>query len=250
MSEASQTLDGWFSLHDLRKIDWAAWKFVPSEERQSMVKEFLNMLESWQETEDKHEGSHALYSVVGQKADIIMMILRPTLNELNEIENSLNKLRIAEYLIPTYSYVSVVELGNYIPPEDGSDPTENPEIRDRIYPILPKWNHICFYPMNKKREGDDNWFALPIEKRRELMRAHGMTGRKYAGKVKQIITGSTGLDDWEWAVTLFAHEAIQFKKLVYEMRFDEVSARYSEFGPFYVGNILEQEKVESFFHVQ
>lgn len=249
MSQASQTLDGWFSLHDLRKIDWTTWKTVPSEERQSMIQEFVEMIESWQETEDKNEGSHALYTVVGQKADIMMMILRPTLNDLNEIENALNKLRIAEYLIPAYSYVSVVELGNYVPPEDGSDPLEDPEIRNRIYPILPKWNHMCFYPMSKKREGDYNWFALPMEKRRKLMYDHGMTGRKYAGKVKQIITGSTGLDDWEWAVTLFAHEALQFKKLVYEMRFDEVSARYSEFGPFYVGNILQPEKIAQFLSV-
>ncbi|SFE62730.1 hydrogen peroxide-dependent heme synthase [Alteribacillus iranensis] len=249
MSEASQTLDGWFCLHDLRTIDWTSWKQVPSEERQSMIHEFMDMLEAWQEVEDEEKGSHALYTVVGQKADLLMMILRPTLNDLNEIENAFNKLRIADYTIPAYSYVSVVELGNYIPPKDGSDPTENPEIRARIYPILPKWNHICFYPMDKKREGDDNWYSLPMKDRRELMRAHGMTGRKYAGKIKQIITGSTGLDDWEWGVTLFAHEALQFKKLVYEMRFDEVSARYGEFGAFYVGNILKPEKIESFMHV-
>ncbi|MFB4163592.1 hydrogen peroxide-dependent heme synthase [Alteribacillus sp. JSM 102045] len=249
MSEASQTLDGWFCLHDLRKIDWAAWKKVPSEERQSMIHEFLNMLESWQNIEDNKEGSHALYSVVGQKADIIMMILRPTMQDLNEVETTFNKLRLADYTIPSYSYVSVVELGNYMPPKDGSDPLDNPEIRERIFPTLPKWDHICFYPMDKKREGNDNWYSLPMKERRELMKAHGMTGRKYAGKIKQIISGSTGLDDWEWGVTLFAHEALQFKKLVYEMRFDEVSAKYGDFGQFFVGNILTPKKVEAFLHI-
>ncbi|SDH89775.1 chlorite dismutase [Alteribacillus persepolensis] len=249
MSEASQTLDGWFCLHDLRKIDWSAWKQVPSEKRQSMIHELVQMLESWQNVEDAEEGSHAFYTVIGQKADVIMMILRPDMQTLQEVETAFNKLKIADYMTPAYSYVSVVELGNYMPPKDGSDPLDNPEIRNRIYPILPKWNHICFYPMDKKREGNDNWYSLPMQERRELMRAHGMTGRKYAGKIKQIITGSTGLDDWEWGVTLFAHEALQFKKLIYEMRFDEVSARYGDFGQFFVGNILPPEKIENFLHV-
>lgn len=249
MSEASQTLDGWFCLHDLRRINWTEWKKLSGEERHSIVNEFIRMLEDWQQVEDDGGGSHAVYTIVGQKADLIFMILRPTMNDLNDIENAFNKTRLADYTIPSYSYVSVVELGNYMPPKDGGDPLENPELRSRIYPVLPKWNHICFYPMDKKREGDDNWYSLPIKERRELMRAHGMTGRKYAGKVKQIITGSAGLDDWEWSVTLFAHEALQFKKIIYEMRFDEVSARYGKFGPFYVGNLLEPEKAESFFHI-
>ncbi|MFZ4454072.1 hydrogen peroxide-dependent heme synthase [Salibacterium aidingense] len=247
MSEPSQTLDGWFCLHDLRKIDWSAWKQVPEEERQAMVNEFIRLLETWQAIEEEETGSYALYTVVGHKADIIMVNLRDSINELNAIEQEFNKLRLADYTMQTYSYLSVVEQGNYTPPKDGSDPLDNPNMRDRIYPILPKWEHICFYPMDKKREGEDNWYSLPLEKRVELMKAHGMTGRKYAGKIKQIISGSTGLDDWEWGVTLFAHDALQFKKLIYEMRFDEVSARYGEFGSFYVGNILNNEHIHPFF---
>jgi chlorite dismutase len=117
---------------------------------------------------------------------------------------------------------------------------QNPEIIARLKPALPKAKHICFYPMNKRREGNDNWYMLDMETRKNMMRSHGMIGRSYAGKVKQIITGSVGFDDWEWGVTLFADDALQFKKLVYEMRFDEVSARYGEFGDFYVGNLLDQ----------
>ncbi|MCL6587485.1 MAG: heme-dependent peroxidase [Anoxybacillus sp.] len=248
MSEAALTLEGWYCLHDFRSVDWAAWKTLTNDERQAAIDEFLALVETWETTEARNEGSHAIYTVVGQKADIMFMILRPTMEELNEIETAFNKTKLAEYLVPTYSYVSVVELSNYLP-SDGSDPYENPEVRRRLFPILPKTNHICFYPMDKRRQGNDNWYMLPMEERRNLMRAHGMTGRKYAGKVVQIITGSVGFDDYEWGVTLFSDDVLQFKKLVYEMRFDEVSARYGEFGSFFIGNRLPKEKVSSFLHV-
>jgi chlorite dismutase len=104
--------------------------------------------------------------------------------------------------------------------------------------------------MDKRRQGNDNWYMLPMEDRRSLMRSHGMIGRQYAGKVKQIITGSVGFDDYEWGVTLFSDDVLQFKKLVYEMRFDEVSARYGEFGSFFVGNILQEERIHPFLDVK
>ncbi|ABO68699.1 IG hypothetical 16794 [Geobacillus thermodenitrificans NG80-2] len=248
MSEAAQTLDGWYCLHDFRTIDWSAWKMLPNEERQAAIDEFLALVDKWETTESEQQGSHAIYTIVGQKADILFMILRPTLDELHEIETALNKTKLAEYLLPAYSYVSVVELSNYLA-SGNEDPYQIPEVRRRLYPILPKTNYICFYPMDKRRQGDDNWYMLSMEQRRELMRAHGMTGRKYAGKVTQIITGSVGLDDFEWGVTLFSDDALQFKKLVYEMRFDEVSARFGEFGSFFVGNRLAAENVPTFFHI-
>lgn len=247
MSQAAQTLDGWYSLHDFRAMDWSSWKRLSSDERQAAIHEFLGLMEKWQKTEDEKQGSQVLYTIVGQKADFMMMFVRPTMEELNEIETEFNKTKLAEYTIPTYSYVSVVELSNYLPA--GEDPYENPEIRARLYPILPKAKHICFYPMDKRRQGNDNWYMLPMEERRSLMRSHGMIGRQYAGKVKQIITGSVGFDDYEWGVTLFAEDVLQFKKLVYEMRFDEVSARYGEFGTFFVGNILSNDRIAQFLHV-
>ncbi|WP_017725922.1 hydrogen peroxide-dependent heme synthase [Halalkalibacterium ligniniphilum] len=249
MNEAAKTLDGWYCLHDFRTINWPALKALSTEERQQVLNEFLALIEKWTVTEANNEGSHAIYSIVGQKADIMMMLLRPTMEELNEIETAFNKTRFAEFTIPTYSYVSVVELSNYMAGDDGSDPYENPHVRARLYPTLPKANHVCFYPMDKRREGNDNWYMLPMSERRELMRSHGLIGRSYAGKVKQIITGSVGFDDWEWGVTLFADDVLQFKKLVYEMRFDEVSARYGEFGSFYVGNILTPETIPQYFYV-
>ena len=247
MSEAAKTLDGWYCLHDFRSMDWAAWKTLTSDERQQAMFEFLNIIEKWNKTETAKQGSHAMYTIVGQKADIMFMILRPTMEELNEIEAEFNKTTLAEYMLPTYSYVSVVELSNYLPAEE--DPYQNPQILARLYPTLPKANHVCFYPMDKRRQGEDNWYMLPMEERKKLMYSHGKIGRQYAGKVRQIITGSVGFDDYEWGVTLFADDVLQFKKLVYEMRFDEVSARYGEFGTFFVGNILPSEKVAKFLHV-
>lgn len=247
MSEAAQTLDGWYCLHDFRTIDWTTWKMVSSEEREEAITEFLSLVHGWNRIQEQKEGSHALYTIVGQKADFMMMFVRPTMEELNEIETEFNKSKLAEFTIPTGSYVSVVELSNYLPA--GEDPYQNPQIQARLYPILPKAKHVCFYPMDKRRQGEDNWYMLPMDERRSLMRSHGMIGRKYAGLVKQIITGSVGFDDYEWGVTLFADDVLQFKKLIYEMRFDEVSARYGEFGQFFVGNLLEEDKISTLLHV-
>ncbi|MDL4839105.1 hydrogen peroxide-dependent heme synthase [Aquibacillus rhizosphaerae] len=248
MAEAVETMDGWYCLHDLRTIDWTSWKLASEEERQAAMSEFQSLITKWEQVEQEKNGSHALYSIIGHKADFIFMILRPTMKEIGEVELAFNKSKLAEFTIPTYSYVSVVELSKYMVKE-GEDPEQTPEIQARLKPRLPKWEHICFYPMDKRRQGNDNWYSLPMEDRKTLMYEHGMTGRKYAGKIRQIITGSMGFDDWEWSVTLFAHDALEIKKLVYEMRFDEVSARYGEFGAFYVGNRLEKDEVPAFLYV-
>lgn len=249
MAQAVETMDGWYCLHDLRSIDWPSWKLASDEERQAAVSEFSQLLGKWEQTESEKKGSHALYHILGQKADMILMILRPTIEELQQIETEFNKSKLAEYTTKSYSYVSVVELSKYMPSKGDKDPEEMPEVQARLKPILPKWNYICFYPMDKRREGNDNWYTLPFEERAQLMYEHSKTGRKYAGKIRQIITGSMGLDDWEWSVTLFAHDMLQVKKLVYEMRFDEVSARYGDFGAFYVGNILKKEELPSYLEI-
>ncbi len=129
MSEAAITLDGWYCLHDFRTINWPAWKTLSTEEREQILAEFHSMIEKWEQTEANEQGSHALYSIVGQKADFMMMILRPTMEELNEIENEFNKTRLAEFTIPAYSYVSVVELSNYLAGESDEDPYQNPQVR-------------------------------------------------------------------------------------------------------------------------
>lgn len=247
MSEAAKTLEGWYCLHDFRSIDWTLWKTLSSGERESALAEFHKFLIKLDAAQEVKAGSHSFYSIIGQKADFMLMMLRPTMAELNELETEFNKLKLAEFLVPTYSYVSVVELSNYLSSDE--DPYQNPQIRARLYPELPKTEYVCFYPMDKRRDGDDNWYMLPMKERGSLMRSHGMIGRQYAGLVKQIITGSVGFDDFEWGVTLYADDVLQFKKLIYEMRFDEVSARYGEFGSFFVGHIMSDDKLASMMHV-
>jgi chlorite dismutase len=247
MSEAAKTLDGWYSLHLFKSIDWASWRMLSLDERKTLIDELQEVLNKWSLVEENLKGSHTIHTVVGDKADIIFMILRPTLIEVQEAELEINKLKIADYLMPSFSYVSIVELSNYLSKEE--DPYQVPEIRARLYPKLPKTGHICFYPMNKRREGNDNWYMLSMEERRGHMASHGKTGRGYAGKIVQIVTGSVGLDDWEWGVTLFGEDPLNFKKLVYEMRFDEVSARYGEFGQFFVGIYLSPDKIYNLFEI-
>ncbi|MFB4169874.1 hydrogen peroxide-dependent heme synthase [Virgibacillus sp. JSM 102003] len=244
-AQAVETLDGWYCLHDLRTIDWTSWKYASSEERESAIHEFKNLLTKWEAVENEESGSHVLYKVVGQKADLMFMFLRPTMNELTDIETEFNKSKFAEFLLPAHSYVSVVELSKYGPQHAEDDP----RTQERLKPILPKWEHISFYPMNKSRDGEDNWYSVDFKERAKLLYEHSKTGRKYAGNIKQIITGSFGFDDWEWGVTLFAHDPLQLKKIVYEMRFDEVSARFGEFGEFFVGNHLAKDDIDAYLHV-
>lgn len=249
MSQAAETLDGWYSLHLLYTIDWPTLRLVPNEDRQEIVKEFQDFLEKLGSVREHHNGDHVLYNVTGQKADILLWVLRPEMQELNAIELALNKLRIADYLIPTYSYVSVIELSNYLAGKSDEDPYENPHVKARLYPELPEKEYICFYPMNKRRNETYNWYMLSMEERQKLMYDHGMIGRKYAGKIKQFITGSVGFDDYEWGVTLFSDDVLQFKKIVYEMRFDETTARYGEFGSFFIGHRLPEDSLEKFFSI-
>jgi hydrogen peroxide-dependent heme synthase len=239
MSNAAETLEGWYCLNDFRKIDWKKWKSLSDHQRKEIVEEIMELWNQWSDTQENSEGSHSLFHILGHKADLMLMFLRPTLEELTQIELAFNKTKFAEYTVQSTSYVSVVELSNYLP--KGEDPYMKAEIRSRLFPIIPHTNYICFYPMNKLRSGRDNWYMLASEERNQMMRSHSLIGRKYAGKVKQIILGSVGLDDYEWGVALFAEDPIQFKKLIYEMRFDEVSARFGEFGSFFVGKYVSKE---------
>lgn len=237
-NEAVDTLEGWYVSHDLRTVDWRAWRQLSTTERRSAIEELYRAHQRFQTHESERTGGYGLYSIAGNKADIMWIQLRPTLEGLTAAKTELNHCRFSDFTQPAYSYVSVVELSAYLA-KPGVDVSQDPYIQGRLKPVLPSSQNVCFYPMNKRREGDDNWYMLPMEERRDMIRSHGQIGRSYAGRVKQIITGSVGLDDWEWGVTLYSDDPVQFKKLVYEMRFDEASARYAEFGSFYVGSRIE-----------
>ncbi len=199
--------------------------------------------------------------VSGHKADFGLMILDPNPLKIDAVHQQLLSGSLGAAIVPTYSFTSITEVSEYVPTveqygkrlfEEGEQPDspaykaklrayENREVmmrRQRLMPDLPPWPSTCFYPMNKKRKVGENWFLLPVEERNCLMAEHGRTGMTFGGKVTQLITSSTGFDDWEWGVTLWARNPQFLKDIVYKMRFDEASARYAEFGPFYVSYVM------------
>jgi chlorite dismutase len=199
--------------------------------------------------------------VSGHKADFGLMLLDPDPLVLDGLHQRLLASRLGPALEPTYSFVSITEVSEYVPSveqygqrlvEEGEDPQgpaykaklkayesrEEMMRRQRLTPDFPPWPTTCFYPMNKKREVGENWFTLPFDERNKLMAEHGRSGMKFGGKVTQLITASVGFDDWEWGVTLWCRNPEFLKDIVYKMRFDEASARYAQFGPFYVSYIM------------
>lgn len=245
------TVEGSYVLHQMFRVHWPSWKTLAPERRASIAAEAAASLQRLE------SGESAAYSMFGHKGDLLLIHFRRTPDELNQIELELSRLDLADYLQPSSSYFSVVELGLYETTakllkslHERNVPPNSPEweaaveedlerqrraMEPRLYPTVPPHRYICFYPMDRKRGEDKNWYQVPFNDRARMMHEHGMVGRKYAGVVKQIISGSIGLDDWEWGVTLFSDDPLQFKKLIYEMRFDEVSAVYALFGQFFVG---------------
>jgi peroxiredoxin len=255
-------LEGHAILHQMFRVRRANWRALESEMQDRVVTEAASVLSEMAKLED---GESACFSQLGHKGDLMLVHFRRSFEELNQAEIAIANLELADYLEPTTSYLSVVELGLYEASValykdlaaknieahskewDAAVEVElarqREKVTTRIYPRIPQRRYLCFYPMDKKRDGDDNWYRLDIERRRDLMREHGMVGRRYAGLVTQIISGSIGFDDWEWGVDLFADDALVFKKLVYEMRFDEASAGYAKFGPFYFAIRTEPDEL-------
>ena len=203
------------------------------------------------------EGTTALVTLLGHKGDLMLVHFRRSFDALQEAQLQVAQLPLAPFLEATTSYVSILELGMYEMTAqihgrlkekglargsaefeaafDAEMEEQRRAVAGRLFLEVPKRRYVCFYPMNKRRGEDKNWYAVPVEERGRMMRDHGAIGRHYAGQVTQIISGSIGFDDWEWGVDLFADDPVVFKKLIYEMRFDEASAWYAEFGPFYTG---------------
>lgn len=208
-------------------------------------------------------GWSVLVELVGSVGDVMVVHFRPTLEGVGEAQRRLAREPLFDHLEPVTSFLSVTEAGLYhlsaavgaarvasggtvgdaeyqaAMAERSAAERSNPQVQRRLYPPLPAdMPYVSFYPMSKRRAVGQNWYALTLAERSRLMQAHGTTGRRYAGKVQQVITGAIGLDAWEWGVTLFARDPLELKRLVTEMRFDEVSAEYAEFGAFYVGRVV------------
>jgi chlorite dismutase len=250
-----ETLEGWSVLHLLYRFDWSRLNACPTSERNDMAAEAAAALQRTAATES--EGATGFVQILGHKADLMLILFRRTFDDLGRAELALARTRLQAFLQPTASYVSIVELGMYemtakihrTVQQKGLEPgsadydaafdalmaEQRQRVSGRLFPAIPAARHVCFYPMDKRRGEIHNWYAEPFDRRAEMMLEHGKIGRHYAGKVTQIISGSIGYDDWEWGVDLFAEDALTFKKLIYEMRFDEASAKFAAFGAFYVG---------------
>src|SRR3984957_4002302 len=248
------TVEGYSVLHQMMRLRWPAWRALQQTEKSAILAEASTALSAM---EQGTAGQSGLFSLLGHKGDLMLIHFRESFADLNQAELKVAGLRFSDYLEPTSSYLSIIELGLYdstvkiykelidqgIVPHSDQWKTEiickldrhKEAMRPRLYPEIPPHRYACFYPMDRRRGENKNWYTLPIEERARQMSDHGLVGRRYAGEVRQIITGSIGFDDWEWGVDLFANDPLIFKKLIYEMRFDPVSAVYALFGQFYVG---------------
>jgi hydrogen peroxide-dependent heme synthase len=259
------TIEGSSILHQMMRIRRPAWRALDSREREQIV---CKAAAAFSELEKDRT---ALFSLLGHKGDLMLVHFRPSFDELGEVQRCLTRLELWDYLEPASSYLSVVELGLYestakvyaslaerhIAPHTPEWTAEIEEtlarqreaMHPRLYPEVPDFKYICFYPMDRRRGEQKNWYQVPLGERQRQMHDHGMIGRRYAGSVRQIISGSIGFDDWEWGVDLFAEDPLVFKRLIYEMRFDEVSAVYALFGTFYIGRRLPAAELNKLLEV-
>jgi peroxiredoxin len=255
-----ETLEGWYTLHQIFCVD-----------RHALPTPRASRVESTQSiVVDPDAGWSAAARLIGSNADLMLVHFRSTLDAIAEAQDTVRRLPVMDGLRSVYSFLSVTEAGLYhLTAQLARDAKERggavgdelyaselarrsaserdtPHVRRRLYPPLPDgMPYVCFYPMSKRRDAGQNWYSLTLDERSQLMQTHGTTGRRYAGRVLQIISGAIGFDAWEWGVTLFAKDPLDFKKLVTDMRFDEVSAKYAEFGDFYVGKLTPWDQLDN-----
>ena len=251
-----ESLEGWWILHRMFAFDRIGWDSMAEPEQKEIVEEAMQALKPLKESKDSDV---SLAQLLGHKADLMLTHYSRDYDGLALAQTILDKTRLAEFLTPATSYVSVLELGMYDATgkihaslnerglKQHSDEwntafdemlkkeEETPRNAGRLWAKVPERRYVCFYPMDKKRGENVNWYMLPFEDRARQMLEHGKIGRMYHGLVTQVISGSIGFDTYEWGVDLYADDPLVFKKLVYEMRFDEASAKYGVFGDFYSG---------------
>ncbi len=253
------TLEGWYSLHQAFAIDYGWLRAEGPEFAAALVEEARELLPG--DTGAGEGGWSAAFRLAGGAADLLLVHFRPTLDELADVQARIKRSRLGEILRLEYDFLAVTEAGLYHATaqvarehephspafqeaiaEAAAAEAASPHVRTRLYPRPPEeMRYISFYPMSKRRTHPDNWYVLDVEERNRLMREHGLTGRRYGGRVFQVICGAVGLDEWEWGVTLFSRDPLEFKRIVTEMRYDEASARYGEFGRFFTGIRIEPD---------
>ena len=256
-----ETTEGWYVLHQVLAYDRPLLRGMLAAPVVDMRAEAADALEAV--AAPTSGGWSAIVPLIGSRADVMLIHFRTTLDEIGAAQQRIARLALFDAMRPVYSFLSITEAGLYhasaelaaeAVARDGKVGDEvhraamdarvekeraAQHVQRRLFPRQPDdMPYVCFYPMSKRRAVGQNWYALPLEERSRLMMAHGTTGRTYAGKVSQVISGAIGLDAWEWGVTLFANDPLSFKKIVTDMRFDEVSAQYAEFGEFYVGKAV------------
>ncbi|WP_420462195.1 chlorite dismutase family protein [Candidatus Palauibacter sp.] len=258
------SLEGWYVLHQSLSVDWPALKAADPADARGAVASFVTLAERW--ATDAEPGWSGVYRVAGGGVDFLVLHFRDSLDRLIEAGHGLQLSPWGDYVLMREEYLSVVELGLYALTRDlvgRVDPTDRAAwddalgealaaerekgfVRRRLQPRQPEhMPYVCYYPMDKRRNPGQNWYALTLEDRAALMAAHGTVGRRFAGRIAQVISGSMGLDDWEWAVTLWAADPLEFKAIISEMRYDAASAEYAEFGPFLVGKRLSAGDFEA-----
>lgn len=264
---APDTADGWAVLHQFYRVDWTALSKLPNGQKEELFNEAREHFASREKM--TKTGQSAYFHVLGEKGSFAAIHFRSTFDLCAQEELEVAGLRINQFLTLHTSFVSVVEMGMYHTTKKLIETLEakglkqySPEwnaeyaaaiephkknLDDRRFTEIPDRRYFCFYPMNKRRDYPNNWYRENIDRRSELMMEHGMTGRRYAGKIQQVISGSIGFDDWEWGVDLFADDPLDIKHLIYEMRFDEVTALFAEFGPFYFGLRIPANSITSYF---
>ena len=244
------TKAGYYVLHDFRRIDWPAWEAASDATQEAVLSSTVSFLTDAADD----EGDIAIYSVLGHKADLLVLTLRPTMAELDTFERQFHQTPLAEFTERTTSALGVTEASgytdaaaDYFDPEAEADPGIERYMNARLYPTLPDAEFISFYFMDKRRGESDNWYDMPYDERADHVTSHGEIGKQYAGKVTQMITGTMGFDDWEWGVTLFSNDMVEIKDLLMDMRFDPSTSRFAEFGPFYVGRRFPPTDLPAYF---
>lgn len=248
--EVPPTDEGWYILHDMRRVDWDAWRGYDQDDRDQLIDSGEELLTEIISEGESGEGDSAFFVGLGHEVDLLGIHLRPTLAELDEIERRLDASELGAITERVDSYVSVTEVSGYLIQDYFDDEAEvdsgiESYIDHRLHPSIPDSSFVSFYPMSKRRQGEDNWYDLPFDERAEHMSSHGEIGKGYAGQVTQIISGSIGFEDWEWGVTLFAKDPTVVKDLLYEMRFDPSTSRFAEFGPFTIGRPMAPADLEA-----